>query len=208
MLLAPIRLVVRILLLVIAGLLVYGLVTLAQIWLTSREYDARHAQAIVVMGSAQYDGVPSPDLRARLDQAVQLFHRGDAGVVVVTGAGERGDRFTEAQAGAAYLTSHGVPSNDVFQAGGHDSYGNLSGAASLLKARGDLTVLVVTDPFHEYRSMAIATDVGLRPYPAPTRASPISGWSTLPYFLKETGDVGLGRVIGYRRLSQLHAGVG
>ncbi len=65
-------------------------------------------------------------------------------------------------------------------------------------------VLVTTDPFHEDRSMAIATDLSLTPSPTPTQSSPITGWSTVPYFVKEAIGVGFGRIIGYNHLEWLH----
>ncbi len=201
----PARLVWRVVVLSVAlvfALLVYFGVTAFQVWLTSRQYDPRSAQAIVVMGAAQYDGVPSPDLRARLEEALDLYQHGYAPVIMVTGAKEMGDKFTESEASAKWLEFHGVPAHAIMEVGGDDSWQNLADAAPELQHRGITKVLVVTDPFHEDRSMAIATDVGLTPYPTPTRTSPISGWSTVPYFAKETLGVGLGRIIGF---SHLHA---
>ena len=58
--------------------------------------------------------------------------------------------------------------------------------ATELRARGVTTLLVVTDPFHEDRAMAIAATFGFEPMPDPTPTSPITGWRTLPYVLKET----------------------
>jgi uncharacterized SAM-binding protein YcdF (DUF218 family) len=176
---------------------------LVQVWLTSRHYDPRPAQAIVVMGAAQYDGVPSPDLRARLDEALLLYHQGYSHLVAVTGSKEKGDQFTEAEAGARYLQDEGVSPTDIVEAGGDDSWQNLSEVAPLLKARGVSTVLMVTDPFHEDRSMAIASDLGFTPYPTPTQTSPITGLATVPYFLKEALGVGLGRIIGFQNLHAL-----
>ena len=66
-------------------------------------------------------------------------------------------------------------------------------------------MLIVTDPFHEDRSMAIASSLGLTPYPTPTQSSPIRGWATVPYFAKETLGVGVGRIIGYQNLGPLKA---
>ena len=65
MLLGPLRLVFKILFVLVLAVVVYFVVTLVQVWLTSRHYDPRPAQAIVVMGAAQYDGVPSPGPRGR-----------------------------------------------------------------------------------------------------------------------------------------------
>ena len=188
----------------IVGLVVgYYLVTLAQVWLTSREYAPVRAQAIVVMGAAQYDGVPSPDLRARLDEALALYDRGEARLIVTSGWKEPGDAYTEAQAGKAYLEKRGVPASAILEAGGRSSWANLALAARPLLARGDSEVLVVTDPFHEDRSMAIATDVGLEPHPTPTRTSPIRGASVVPYFLETVAGVALGRIVGYERLHSI-----
>jgi len=178
-------------------------VTALQVWLTSRHIDRHRSQAIVVMGAAQYDGRPSPDLAARLGQARRLWAEGDAPVVVVTGSKEPGDAFTEAQAGAAWLGANGVPAADVIEAGGNDSWSNLADAASALHARDVDDVLVVTDGFHEDRSLAIAADVGLVASPVPATASPITGWAALPYFAKETVGVAIGRIIGYRPLHAL-----
>jgi uncharacterized SAM-binding protein YcdF (DUF218 family) len=205
MLLAPIRWALRVVLLVVAVLVLYFGITLVQVWLTSRQYDPHPAGAILVMGAAQYDCVPSPDLRARLDQAAILYRQGYAHLIMVTGNKEPGDKCTEAESGARYLEMvKGVPSTAILQAGGDDSYENISDAQPTLLAHDAKMVLVATDPFHEDRSMAIASNLGLTPSPTPTQSSPITGWSKTPYFLKEALGVGLGRVIGYNHLEWLH----
>lgn len=200
---APLRWTLRAVLTLISVVIIYLVVTLVQVWLTSREYAPVPAGAIVIMGAAQYDGRPSPDLRARLNEALILFRQKYADLIVCTGSRESGDAFTEAQAEARYLKSHGVPADELKLFGGNDSWENLALAAPWLRAKGDTTVLVVTDPFHEDRSMAIATDVGLSPHPTPTRTSPISGTAVIPYFLKETVGVAVGRIIGYQHLHSL-----
>jgi uncharacterized SAM-binding protein YcdF (DUF218 family) len=204
MLLAPLKLALKIAGLVFAAILLYFIVTLVQVWLTSRDYDPHPAGAIVVMGAAQYNCVPSPDLRARLDEALSLYRNGYADLVVVTGSKQPGDRCTEAESGAEYLKSKGVPAAAIVQAGGNNTYDNLEDAAAKLKPLHVRVVLVTTDPFHEDRSMAIASDMDLEPSPTPTLSSPITGWSRLPYFLKEAVGVGLGRIIGYNHLEWLH----
>jgi uncharacterized SAM-binding protein YcdF (DUF218 family) len=194
------RRVLRIVVLLVVASAVYLAVTGVQVWLTSRHDDPHPAQAIVVMGAAQYNGVPSPDLRARLSTALQAWRQGLAPLVVLTGSKEPGDAYTESQAGAMWLQAQGVPSSDIVEVGGRDSYANLSQAASILVPEHRTEVLVVTDGFHEDRSMAIATGVGLTPSPVPATASPITGWASVPYFAKETVGVAVGRIIGYQRL--------
>ncbi len=198
------RRLVRIIMLVVIALAVYLAVTAVQVWLTSRQSDPHPAQAIVVMGSAEYNGRPSPDLAARLDEALILWRAGYASHVVVTGSNMPGDAYTEASASASYLETDGIPATDITEVGGRDSWANLADAAAVLVPAGQKDVLVVTDPFHEDRSMAIATDVGLTPSPTPTETSPIRGWSTVPYFAKETVGVALGRIVGYSILHRLH----
>jgi uncharacterized SAM-binding protein YcdF (DUF218 family) len=181
----------------------YLAVTAVQVWLTSRHSEARPAQAAVVMGAAQYDGVPSPDLAARLADADSLWRRGLVHLVVVTGYKEPGDQFTEAQASQAWLVAKGVPAQDIVEVGGDDSWANLTDAAAVLHARGLDKVLIVTDGFHEDRSLAIASNVGLTAWPVPATASPITGWSAVPFFAKETVGVALGRIVGYDHLHRL-----
>jgi len=178
-------------------------VTAVQVWMTSRHSEPRPAQAVVVMGAAQYNGVPSPDLEARLQDAAELWRRGLVPLVVVTGSKEPGDQFTEAQASGSWLAAHGVPMDVIVEVGGDDSWANLSEAAAVLRQRHLDQVLIVTDGFHEDRSLAIATNVGLRAWPVPATTSPITGWSTVPYFAKETVGVALGRIVGYQRLHRL-----
>ena len=169
MIFGPIRLAIRIVSLLLVALVIYLAVSLVQVWLTSRQYKPHPAAAIVVMGAAQYNGVPSPDLQARLNEAVILFKKGYANLIVVTGGKEKGDLHTEAGTGATYLASQGIPSSDILQAGGNDTYENVADAVPLLKARNATTVLVTTDPFHEDRSMAMSSSFGLTPSPTPPR---------------------------------------
>jgi uncharacterized SAM-binding protein YcdF (DUF218 family) len=183
------------------GLLAYLLITLVQVWWASRQDQARPAQAIIVLGSAQYNGVPSPDLKARLDHALSLWKRGLASIIVVTGGKEPGDLYTEASASADYLSGMGVPPSRILREdGGRDSWQSLSATADFLKARGEIRVILVSDPFHDERISLMADELGLTPYVSPTRTSPIRGLSVVPYFAKETIEVAIGRVFGFRRL--------
>lgn len=200
----PLKLVLRVVILLVLAVVVYLGVSLLQVWLTSREYDPHPAGAIMVMGAAQDDCVPTVDLRARLNEALILFHDGDAKLIVLTGGKEKGDVCTESESGARYLEHKRVPAGDIVQAGGNNTYQNVADAAPLLRAHHVTTVLVTTDPFHEDRSMAIASSFGFTPSATPTHTSPIKGWSSVPYFLKEAVGLSLGRVIGYNHLDWLH----
>ena len=154
----------------------YYAVTLYQVHSTGLSDQARPVDAIVVMGAAQYDGRPSPQLAARLDHAFDLWSVGVAKVMVVTGGNQPGDRFTEAEASANYLIERGVPAEAILQESrGHSSYASLDGVAALLHQRGLFRVLLVSDPFHSLRSRLIAQELGLVAYVSPTRTSPVQG---------------------------------
>ncbi len=202
------RFILKLVTFVVTLILIYLVVTAVQVWETGRRYEPHQAGAIVVMGAAQYNGVPSPDLAARLNQAEILWRQHYATTIMVTGSKQPGDHYTESEASARYLIAAGVPGTDILEAGGSDSWENLADAAPTLKERNETTVLIVTDPFHEARSLAIASSLGLQPSPTPTKTSPITGAATIPYYAKETVGVALGRIIGYDHLSRLHTPFG
>lgn len=146
-----------------------------QIYSVSKVDEQRNVDAIVVMGAAQYNGTPSPVLRARLDHALDLYRQHMASLVVVTGGKQEGDRFSEAESARNYLVLRGVPPNRILQEDeGRNSLESISAASSMLLNRGYRNVLMVSDPFHMLRVMQIARDYGLEPYSSPTRTSPIS----------------------------------
>jgi uncharacterized SAM-binding protein YcdF (DUF218 family) len=126
--------------------------------------------------------------------------------VSVTGGKKPGDLYTEAQISATWLESMGVPSTAIVLGGGADSWDNVQSVASQLKAMGVSTVLVVTDPFHEDRAMAIVSSFGFSPSPTPSQHSPIRGFATVGYLVKEAAEVGIGRIIGYGELSRIAHG--
>ena len=201
MIFGPIRLILRIISVVITVVIIYFAVTFVQIWLTGHEHSTRHAQAILVFGTTEDNGTPSPELQARLDQALVLWHRGRAPWIVVTGGKRPGDAFTEAGASAAYLEGKGVPSSKILLGSGTNTWQNVATVLAKLTAHHITTVLTVTDPFHEDRAMAISSSQGLTPYPSPVRNSPTVKHSLWKYYAKETFEVGLGRIIGYGRFS-------
>lgn len=175
-----------------------------QVWLASRADHAERADAIVVLGAAQYDGRPSPVLRARLDHAADLYRREIAPLLVVTGGRAEGDRFTEAGVAAAYLHGEGVPEAAILrETTGTTSWESLAAAAWILGDRGATKVVLVSDPFHAARIQAIADDLGLDPHTSPTRTSPIKGIAAVRRMAGETVAVAAGRVLGFRRLVRI-----
>ncbi len=117
--------------------------------MAARRDDARKADAIIVLGAAEFDGRPSAILAARLDHAIDLYRRGIAPVVVVTGGKQPGDRFTEAGVGAAYLHDRRVPESAILrETTGRSSWESLAAAARFLKQRHLTNVVLVSDPYH------------------------------------------------------------
>lgn len=193
-------------------LVVVAIVALAAVWFlfnlwqvhrVGNSDQARPVDAIVVMGAAQYDGRPSPQLAARLDHVVELWDRGLAPLVVTTGGNRPGDRFTEAEASANYLVDRGVPAEAIEQVGGDTSYDSLVEVADLLQGRGLDRVLLVSDPYHSLRIRLVAEERGLTAYVSPTRTSPVQGGTAFWREVKEAAGVSVGRVIGFDRLLDL-----
>ena len=161
----------------------------------------RPVDAIVVMGAAQYDGRPSPQLAARLDHVVDLWDEGLAPLVVVTGGKRAGDRFTEAEASARYLEERGVPAAAIVsEHEAHNSYDSLVGVHDLLAARGLDRVLLVSDPYHSLRIRLVAEELGMQAYVSPTRTSPVRGGQEWRKEIQEAAGISLGRLIGFDRL--------
>ena len=187
-----------------ALVVLYSFLSLWQVWSTGRSDQARPVDAIVVLGAAQYDGRPSPQLAARLDQVVELWPQDLASLVVVTGGNQPGDRFTEAETSANYLIDRGVPESSILlEDAGSTTYESLEEVAEILEARGLESILIVTDPYHALRSRLIAQEVGMVAYVSPTETSVVTGVSSVKRQLGEAAGVAVGRIIGFERLSGL-----
>jgi uncharacterized SAM-binding protein YcdF (DUF218 family) len=168
---------------VLVGLLVLVLAyfavstTLVARWMGKDERP--QVDAIVVLGAAQYDGRPSAIYQARLEHAVELWSDKVAPLLVFTGGKEPGDRFTEGGSGARWALARGVPSAAVLtEEQSRTTYQNLAGAKRALERRdpdgGRRRIVVVSDPFHMFRAVRQAADLGMDAYPSPTRTSPLS----------------------------------
>ena len=145
-----------------------------RIWQQGSRDEQRPADAIVVLGAAQYDGRPSPVFKARLDHAVDLWHRGLAKAFVVTGGKLPGDRTTEAAVARQYAIDHGVPADAIFgEDRAHNTLESLNSVADELRSRDMRTAVFVSDPTHMLRVLRIAQDLGIEGYGSPTTTSPI-----------------------------------
>lgn len=168
----------RLLFLAVPALLAYGFVLRAVV-VASGEDQRAASDAIVVLGAAQYNGKPSPVLKARLDHAASLFHDGLAPRIIVLGGRAEGDRESEARVGQRYLHENGVPdSSDIAISEGRSTTASIAGLTSWGRDHGLHQVLLVSDPFHSLRLRIEARHAGLVGLTSPTRTSPISEkWS-------------------------------
>jgi uncharacterized SAM-binding protein YcdF (DUF218 family) len=188
----------------LALFLLYFGITFMQVWAASRQDDAQPAQAIIVLGTAQYNGTPSKALAARLDHAIELFERGLAPLIVVTGGNQPGDLFTEAEASANYLQDHGIPGDKIErETTSTNTYDELAATSLFLTRRGITEVLLVSDPFHAYRIADIAGGLGMHVHVSPTPSSVFHGFDKLKSLVRETVAVGAGRIVGYDRLDRI-----
>lgn len=199
------RRLVRVALVVGVSILVYFVVTLVQVWLTGRDESFtkgnQNVDAIIVLGAAQYDGRPSPQLEARLEHALSLWRRDPGALLVVTGGKQEGDRFTEAESSRRYFLDNGVRSDAiVVEPRGRSTVESLESVAHDLTQRDATTVVVVSDPYHVLRARLVAGEVGLRAYSSATRVGVVQGVAALRRNVREAVGVMVGRISGFRRL--------
>lgn len=181
------------------AVIVAGGAATARIWQQGEQDEQRPADAIVVLGAAQYDGRPSPVFAARLDHAVALWHLGLARAFVVTGGKLPGDRTTEAAVAREYATAHGVPASAIFgEDEAHNTLTSLRSVAAMMRERGLRSAVFVSDPTHMLRVLRLASDLGIEAWGSPTRTSPVQAdpWERLHATVHELGALGVYFVTG------------
>ena len=163
--------------LVIAGLIAgiaIGGYTAYRIWDQGNRDERPPADAIVVMGAAQYDGRPSPVFAARLDHAIELFHAGIAPRLIVTGGKREGDRTTEAASARIYAVQHDVPDEAILaEDTSRTTLQSIRRVAGIMRDEGIDSAVFVSDPSHMLRVLRMASDEGITAYGSPTRSSPV-----------------------------------
>lgn len=169
------------------------------IWWTARQDSRPVSDAIVVLGTAQYNGVPSSIFEARLEQAIALYEDGVAPVIVTVGGKAEGDQFSEAEAGQAYLSQQGVPADALLAVPeGGDTLQSMRAVAVAFGQRGWTSAVLVTDPWHAMRAQRMAEDAGLQVASSPTRQGPAvqTRATQFRYILRETAAYLLYRATG------------
>jgi uncharacterized SAM-binding protein YcdF (DUF218 family) len=172
-------------------LIVLGSITLAfycrHVYLQVRDYatrdEAQMADAIVVLGAAQYNGHPSPVYRARLDHALELFRKGYAHQIITTGSYGPDPNFSEAQVGTQYLVQHGVnPSVIVTEQGSGTTSDSVSAVSRVMEGKDWKNALVVSDGFHLFRLKRMLERKGIMAFTSPAPNSPIEASSSQRFF--------------------------
>ena len=155
------------------GALVVWASTVGLILLAGARPVLRHADAILVLGAAQYNGRPSPVLQARLDHAIGLYRRRLAPRMVFTGGVGVGDTLSEGEVARRYAVKQGIPDSAIMvERRGQTSAQSVSAAATLMRTNGLRSALVVSDSYHMLRLELLTRRAGIQPYRAPA-ASPI-----------------------------------
>lgn len=176
------------------GAVVMTLIVLAgtaiRVWQVARDDSRAHADAMLVLGAAQYDGTPSSVFAARLEHARTLYEEGVAPTVITVGGKQPGDEFTEAAAGRNYLIKEGVPGKAIIAVEqGSDTLLSIKAVAATMRDNGMHSLILVSDPWHSLRTKAMAAEQGLDARTSPTHQGPAvtTRESQLHGIVRETG---------------------
>ena len=173
--------------------------TALAIWWNARQDSRPTSDAIVVLGSAQYNGVPSSIFEARLEHAIALYEDGVAPMIVTVGGKATGDEFTEAEAGRDYLANAGIPADSLLAVPeGVDTLESMRAVSTAFDEHGWTSAVLVTDPWHAMRAERMAEDAGIEADSSPTRQGPAveTRATQFRYILRETAAYLLYRATG------------
>ena len=165
--------------------LLLGLLLAAAIWVAyifseirqaATTDQRRHTDAIAVFGAAEYDGRPSPVLRARLDHALMLYEDGYAPLLVTLGGYNAGDANSEGGVGHDYLVAHGVKESQIIaETSSSDTEESAKRLSAIARENHLRTMLVVSDGTHLFRIKELCKAEGLEVFGSPrTETRPLS----------------------------------
>ncbi len=159
-----------------------------KVWYTANHTNPVKSDAIIVLGAAQFDGVPSPVLEARLIEAKRIFAQTLAPRILTVGSRAPGDRTTEAASGFYWLVDHGVGRKYVDSIPyGRDTLASTESYVEVMKKLNLKSAIIVTDQYHCLRAITMAEDLKISATCAPTRTGPASTTnSSLRYLARET----------------------
>jgi uncharacterized SAM-binding protein YcdF (DUF218 family) len=173
------------LLLIVAGFLFKVSEVADEIQQQSLVDEARPADAIIVLGAAEYRGKPSPVLEARLNHALFLYLKHLAPRVITTGGAGGDPVFTEGSVGRSYLTEHGVPPEAIVverEAG--STAQSVAAVVEIMRRMNLQSAIIVSDGYHIYRVKKMLESSGLQVYGSPRPSAPPDRWQ---YFRQAIG---------------------
>jgi len=193
----------RLVVFALLGAIVLGGYAATQVSAQGDRDERRSADAIVVLGAAQFNGTAGGVFAARLEHAVTLFHDGVAPILIVTGGKLPGDRTTEAATARKYAIDHGVPANSILgENKGRTTLESIEAVAAILRSHAMTSAVFVSDETHMLRVLRMASDQGIVSFGSPTRTSPTdtNGTRRMNSMLHELAGlaayyVGVGRFI-------------
>jgi vancomycin permeability regulator SanA len=194
------RFIRRIITIVVVLALIVPAYGVSQVWRAAKNPVVRQADVIVVLGTAQLNGKPGEALEARLIEAKRIYDLGYASSIITVGAGAPGDRTTEAASSKYWLRKNGIPAKKIAAIEeGRDTL--VSTKAAVMKKRYVSDVIIVTDPYHCKRAMAMANDQGVISTCSPVQSGPNTiANSGYRYLLREAGAYLVYITVGKRGL--------
>lgn len=170
--------------LVVIALLVAGLPMATYLVMLSKQIErqsaideSQKADIIVVLGAAEYNGRPSPVLRARLDHAFDLYAKGLAQLILTTGGAGGDEQYTEGQVGRNYLVRRGIPSERIVVEGeGDTTVSTVLAVSEIMRRMGLTSAILVSDGYHIFRCKRILQNQGMRVYGSPRPNAPKGDW--------------------------------
>ncbi|WP_101927237.1 MULTISPECIES: YdcF family protein [Luteimonas] len=147
--------------------------------------EAGTADAIVVLGAAAYDAVPSPVFEARIEHGLDLFRAGHAPTLIFTGGyGGASARFSESQVARRYALRHKIPDDAILiESRSRTTVENLVEARALMQEHGLHRILIVSDPLHMARALRTSRKLGIDAIGSPTPSTRFRSWRTQSDFL-------------------------
>jgi uncharacterized SAM-binding protein YcdF (DUF218 family) len=174
------------LLLALSGLLVQIMGIATEIQQQSALDEAQSADAIIVLGAAEYRGKPSPVLEARLNHALFLYLKRMAPRIITTGGAGGDPVFTEGSVGRSYLAKLGVPPEAiVVEREGESTAQSVAAVVEIMRRMNLKSAIVVSDGYHIFRVKKMLESSGLKVYGSPRPSVPPGGWRERWQYLRQ-----------------------
>ena len=164
---------------IITPALLLVVIVAARIYIYGNNFVDMKADAAIVLGAAVWGSDVSPVFRERINHAIHLYQNGNVRKIILTGGQGNRNELTEANEARQFALKNGIPAGDILiEERSHTTYENLINAKQVADANGLKKVLIVSDPMHMKRALAMAGDIGLEAYPSPTPTTRYQGWKS------------------------------